>query len=196
MDEINLNLTEKSPTGAEIREIALRIRELREACGYSVAETAKWLGIDESVYSDYENSGDDIPISVIYQLAGKFGVDFTEIITGINAKLDTYHYVAKGQGKSVDRHPGYTFFDLAHRYSHKIMQPLLVVLQPDGKKPEFVTHSGQEFNLVLEGGMVLYFDNKEIILNEGDSVYFNPKHPHGQRCLGDKETKFLTVITN
>ena len=180
----------------EIREIAARIRELREICGYSQEEIAKELNIDLELYKSYEECGMNIPISVIYQLAGKFGVDFTEIITGTNAKLDTYHVVSKGKGKAIDRYPGYSFWDLAYRYSHKIMQPLLVTLEPTDKKPDFITHTGQEFNMVLEGEMVLYFDDKEIILQEGDSVYFNPTHPHGQRALGNRQTKFLTVITN
>ena len=38
-----------------------------------------------------------------------------------------------------------------------------------------------------------YYD-KEIILNQGDSIYFNPTHRHGQRCVGDQKAKFITVI--
>ena len=180
----------------EIKEIASRIRELREICGYTQEEIAKELKIDLQLYKSYEACGMNIPISVIYQLAGKFGVDFTEILTGVNAKLDTYHVVSKGKGQAIDRYPGYSFLDLAYRYSHKIMQPLLVTLEPADKAPELISHTGQEFNLVLEGEMILYFDNKEIVLKEGDSVYFNPTHPHGQRAAGSSETRFLTVITN
>ena len=180
----------------EIKAIASRIRELREVCGYTQAELAGQLNIDLETYKAYEENGNDIPISVIYQICGLFKVDFTEIITGTNAKLDTFHLVKKGEGQSIDRYPGYSFYDLAFRYSHKIMQPLLVVLKPSDKKPHLITHTGQEYNMVLEGSMILYFDGKEITLNEGDSIYFNPKHPHGQQCIGGKETKFLTVITN
>lgn len=180
--------------GKEINEIASRIRELREVCGYTAQQLANELNIDEKVYEDYENNGLNIPISVIYQIATKFGVDFTEIITGVGAKLDTYHVVKKGDGKSIDRYPGYRFEDLAFRYAHKIMQPLLVTLDPSDKPAALVSHTGQEFNLVMEGTIALVFENKEIILEEGDSVYFNPTKLHGQRCVGDKKAIFLTVI--
>lgn len=178
----------------EINEIASRIRELREACGYTAKQLAEELNIDVNVYEEYENNGDNIPISVIYQIATKFGVDFTEIITGVRAKLDTYHVVKRGNGRSINRYPGYRFEDLAFRYAHKIMQPLLVTLDPSDKPADLVSHAGQEFNLVLEGSIALVFDNKEIILSEGDSVYFNPTHLHGQKCVGDKKARFLTVI--
>ena len=42
--------------------------------------------------------------------------------------------------------------------------------------------------------MILTFGEREIELNAGDSVYFNPMYLHGQRCNGDVPTKFLTFI--
>ncbi len=74
------------------------------------------------------------------------------------------------------------------------MQPLLVTLDPSDKPADLVAHSGQEFNLVLEGSIVVVFDGKELILNEGDSIYFNPTYPHGQKCYGDQKARFLTMI--
>lgn len=178
----------------ELNEIAARIRELREVCGYTQEDLAKELGIDIRVYQEYEVDGANIPISVIYEIANKCGVDFTEIITGVAAKLDTYHIVKKGEGRSVSRYPGYRFEDLAFRYSHKIMQPLLVTLDPSDEPAALVSHAGQEFNLVLEGTVALMFDNRELILNAGDCIYFNPTHIHGQKCVGDTKARFLTVI--
>lgn len=178
------------------QEIAARIRELREDCGYTQEQLAQELNLDPKTYANYEQEGANIPISVIYSIAGKFGVDFTEIITGTNAKLDTYHVVKRGEGLSIDRYPGYSFQDLAFRYSHKVMQPLLVTIEPSDETPTLITHSGQEFNLVLEGSVMVLFGDKQITLNEGDTIYFNPLFPHGQKCIGDKTARFLTVITN
>ncbi len=177
----------------EINEIAQRIKELREVCGYSAEELAKELGVDVKEYEKYEETG-DIPISTIYHIANKFNVDFTEIVTGVRAKLDTYHLIRKGNGKDVSRFPGYRYEDLAFRYSHKIMQPLLVTLEPSDEPAALVTHSGQEFNMVLEGTIILTFDDTEIELSAGDCIYFNPTYPHGQKCAGDTAAKFLTVI--
>ena len=38
------------------------------------------------------------------------------------------------------------------------------------------------------------WEDKEFELNAGDSIYFNPEHPHGQRCGGDVPAKFVTII--
>ena len=178
----------------EINEIGSRIRELREACDYSAEQLAQELGISVEVYNAYERDGKDVPISTIYEIANKFNVDFNEIITGVPAKLDTYHVVRRGKGRSISRHPGYRFKDLAFRYSHKVMQPLLVTLDPSDTPADQFSHSGQEFNLVLKGTVAVVVGGKEFILNEGDSIYFNPELPHGQRCAGDGKARFLTVI--
>lgn len=178
----------------ELKEIGLRIQGLREACDMTPEEMARDLDVSVEEYLRWEETGADVPISAIYHMAHEFGVDLTEILTGTAAKLDTYHVVRRGQGKEVDRYPGYHYDDMAWRYSNKIMQPLVVVLDPTDEPAKLVTHQGQEFNFVIEGSIVVTFDDKEIVLNEWDSIYFNPTHPHGQRCHGDKTAKFITII--
>lgn len=179
---------------SEINEIAQRLKGLREVCGYTIEELCDELGFDVETYTKYEEVGDDIPISAIYAVANKFGVDFAEIVTGRSARLNTYQVVRKGCGEDIKRYPGYAFEDLAFRYSGKIMQPLLVTLDPSDEPAALVSHSGQEFNMVLEGQIELVFGEQTIVLNKGDSIYFDPNYVHGQRCKGDEKAVFLTVI--
>ena len=178
----------------EIKEIAFRIRELRDICGFEVEEIAKELNIDPEVYKEYESNGKDIPISVIYHLAKLFCVDFSELVTGVSAKLTTYQVVRAGEGLVSDRYPGYVFRDLAYRFSKKMMQPFVVTIDPSDKPADLVTHGGEEFNLVLEGTVLLTFADQEIELHKGDSIYFNPSYPHGQKCASDVPAVFLTMI--
>ncbi len=177
-----------------ISEIAARLRELREVSDYTIEQLATELNISPQAYKSYEENGGDIPISVIFEIANKFGVDFNEIVSGVPAKLDSYHIVRRGHGKEVNRNPEYHYEDLAFKYFGKIMQPLLVTLEPSDKPAQLITHTGQEFNMVLEGVVVISIGDKEFTLTAGDSVYFNPTKPHGQRCGGNEKARFLTVI--
>lgn len=178
----------------QIKELTARIRELREVCGYTAEQLAGELDITPELYHSYETQGLNIPINIIFQIANKFGVDFNELLSGESGRLDSYQVVRAGKGLDAQRYPGYHFKDLAYRYGHKVMQPLLVTLDPAEETAELVSHSGQEFNLVLEGSICLTFDRQRLILRQGDSVYFNPHHPHGQSCVGDAPATFLTVI--
>jgi transcriptional regulator with XRE-family HTH domain len=172
-----------------------RIRELREIFDLTEEEMARETGVDTKKYIEYETSGENIPISVLYHISQKFGVDLSEILTGEPARISTMQICRRGKGKTIDRYPGYIFESLAPRFTQKIMEPLLVTLVPGEPEAALVTHEGQEFNLVLEGTIVITYDDKEYILNAGDATYFDPTHPHGQKAIGQDKARFLTVIT-
>ena len=178
----------------EMREIGERIQGLREACDVSVEEMAEEMGVSVDTYRAWEETGADVPISAIYHMAKEFGVEFTEILTGTSAKLHSYQVVRAGEGKEVDRYPGYHYDDLAWRYGGKIMQPLEVVLDPSDEPAKLVQHTGQEFNIVLEGTVIITIEDEEFALNAGDSIYFNPQLMHGQRCGSSIPAKFITII--
>ena len=55
-------------------------------------------------------------------------------------------------------------------------------------------YSGQEFDYVLEGTLEILIGNKELILNPGDSIYFDAQQKHCMRALGGKSVKFLCVV--
>ena len=178
----------------EIKMIAARIRELREISGCSAEDLADELGIPVETYRGYEENGVNIPISALYHIANKFHVDLTEILTGTTARLSTYALVRRGQGADTDRYPGYSFQDLGFRFRDKVMEPLLVTCEPETGEPKLVSHSGQEFNFVLSGRIEFLFEEKRIVLEPGDAVYFDPTHPHGQRAYGNETARFLTMI--
>lgn len=178
----------------DFKQIGQRIQWLRESCDVSREELAGELGVPVEEYIRYEETGANVPISAVYHIASKFGVDYTEIMTGGEARLDTYQVVKSGQGRDIDRYPGYRFQDLAWRFHDKIMQPLLVTLDPSDEPAALVQHPGQEFNMVLEGAITLTFENKEILLETGDCVYFNPALPHGQKCASSVPATFVTII--
>ena len=178
----------------ELRQVAARIRELREISDYTVDEVAKEAGIDPALYQSYEDSGEDIPISTLYRLANLYHVSMAELLTGSSPHIDTYTVVPAGQGVKIDRYPGYNFQGLAYNFKNKIMEPMVVTVDPCDGDPELVHHRGQEMNLVLEGEIEVIFDDKRLRLQPGDSIYFDPTHPHGQKALGGKPARFLTVI--
>ena len=175
--------------------VSERIRELREIFGLSVEEMAKETNVETERYIEYETSGENIPISVLYHISQKFGVDLSEILTGEPARISTLQVCRRGKGQILNRYPGYMFESLAPRFTNKIMEPLLVTLIPGEPEAALVTHGGQEFNLVLEGIIVITYGDKEYVLNTGDAVYFDPREPHGQKAIGKEKARFLTVIT-
>jgi len=176
-------------------QIADRIRELREISDMSVDVLSQKLNIPKDTYLQYENGETGVPISTLYEIAGILDVELTELLTGSTPRLQSYCYVKKGEAPYIERYKGYKFQSLSYGFKNKRIEPLLVTIEPEeNKKMELVTHSGQEFNYVLEGQIKVIFGGTEIIMSEGDSIYFDPTMPHGQTAVDGKPGKFITVI--
>jgi quercetin dioxygenase-like cupin family protein len=177
----------------ELAQIPSRIKELREILEIPVNEMAEELSISEEKYLSYENGELDIPISALYAIAAKLGTDFTVLLTGESPRMNTQTVVRKGNGVKVDRYEGYSFVSLASNYIGRVMEPMLVTIEPSDKEPAPVMHGGQEFNYVVSGKVKITVGQREHILEAGDSIYFDPRVPHGQSAI-DGTATFLTVI--
>lgn len=181
----------------QVKEIAVRMKALREINGVSLESLAKKLNIDAEVYAQYEEAVCDIPIGFLYEFAKYFNMDLTTILTGGEPKLQVYEVVRKGQGLSVNRRKQYEYRNLAYNFVRKNLEPFLVTVPAsDEDTPiQCSVHEGQEFNYVLEGRMIIKINQHEITLEEGDAIYFNAKCQHGMKALDGKEAKFLAIIT-
>lgn len=176
-------------------ETAARIRELRESSDASIENTAAMMGISPDTLRMYEEGKTDIPIGILYAAAGIFGVDLTDLMTGKSPNLSRYCVVRSGKGPEIERYPGYRFQSLAFDFQNRLFEPLLVTLNPEMNETIApVTHSGQEFNLVMSGKIRVIIGGSTIDLDTGDSIFFDPSIPHGQWALDHAPASFLTVI--
>ena len=177
----------------KLKQVTERIKYLRDILDFSQVEVAEKLGISTTLYNEYETGAKDIPISMMYGVAAIFGVDATEILTGEAPRMLDYTVTRKDSGIAIDRYVGYKFEALAHNYKNKNKEPMLVTIDVSDNPPELVSHSGQEFNYVLEGKIGVTIGKKTVMLEAGDCIYFDPRIPHGQFAV-DGTAKFLTVI--
>lgn len=176
-------------------QIADRIRELREISDISCDDLANKLGISIDSYMQYENAEIGVPISTLYEIAGILGVQLTELLTGSTPRLHSYCLVKNGEAPYIERYKGYKFQSLAYNFMNKKIEPLLVTIEPEeNKQMALVTHTGQEFNYVLEGRIKVILGGTEIEMSQGDSIYFDPTIPHGQTAIDGTPGKFLTII--
>lgn len=180
----------------DLMQIASRIKELREIHGVSMETLAREFAVDPALYRSYESGEADIPISILSRIANRFGVELTSLLTGEEPRLHTYCLTRKGEGVSVQRRKAYKYRSLAHNFVHKKAEPFLVTVEPgpDDAEVSYNSHPGQEFNYVLEGTLKVVLDGREIIMGEGDSLFFDANVNHGMQAVNGKTAKFLAVI--
>src|ERR1035437_1338680 len=157
----------------QIKQIAERLHGLRDALDLTTEVVASKCGVTLADYERYESGNHDIPMSFICDLAQTFGVETSALISGTDPHSLAYFVTRKGTGTSIERTKCYKYQSLAHGFRSAKAEPFEVTVEPCHQTMHLNTHAGQEFNLVLEGTMQLQIAGNELVLNEGDSIYFD-----------------------
>ena len=184
----------------KIKEIAKRIKELREIEGLSPEEMAVNTGVDVSEYLACENGESDLNFAFIYRCAIAFNVDVTDIIEGYSPKLKSYTVTRSGEGQRIEKAHGMTYYNLAYAFKNRIAEPLYVESdyseEAQNKDIELTTHAGQECDLVIEGHLKVKVGDHTVILGPGDSIYYDSSTPHGMIAVEGETCKFYAIVLN
>lgn len=180
----------------KIQQIAERLQGLRDALNLSEGDCANACGISENQYRSYESGQVDIPVSFLYKFSAVYTIELSTLLTGEAPRMRSYSITRKGTGPIVQRRKEYEYQALNESFIHKQAQPFIVTVDPELQEEIGwgYQHEGQEFNLVLKGKLMVQLSGKELVLNEGDSIWFNSALPHSMKALSGKKAKFLAMI--
>ncbi|MGN0642200.1 MAG: AMP-binding protein [Huintestinicola sp.] len=178
-----------------IREVAMRIRELREICHYTPEQMAEKT---ESTVEDYlalESGETDFGFTAIYKCAQAFGVSMKDLLEGSSPSLSEYTVTRSGEGLPIKRTEGFKYYNLASSFKDKVIEPFLVdIPYVDGDNKDLSQHAGQEMDIVLEGRLQVKIQDNIEVLNPGDSIYYNSTLPHALKALDGKPCKIYAMV--
>lgn len=188
----------KETAMTQVSEVASRIKGMREIMGWSVAEMAEKTEVTEEMYRAYEGGKIDLPFTFIHKCAVAFDIQMTELLEGRTAKLSSYTVTRKGKGQETAKEDGIEIRNLAPEFKDKLSEPYMVRYEYSPElqsRPIHLTkHSGQEFDLVLEGTLKVQVGEHTEILHEGDSIYYNSSTPHGMIAIDGRDCLFCAVV--
>jgi quercetin dioxygenase-like cupin family protein len=118
------------------------------------------------------------------------------LLTGEAPRMNIFTVTRRGKGINVERRVDYSYQNLAPNFSHKRAEPFLVTVEPKpAETPVSInSHPGQEFDYVLEGTLKITIHNHDIVLEPGDSIFYDSTYGHGMEALNGKTAKFLAII--
>ncbi len=182
----------------KIRDMARRIKELREIERLSVEDMAKKTGVTVAEYELCESGSSDLNFAFIYRCAGALNVDVTDIIEGQSPTLAGYTVTRRGEGQKIEKAHSMTYFNLASAFRNRIAEPLFVTAgyESDDKVIELTSHAGQECDIVISGKLKVQVGNHIEVLSEGDSIYYDSSKPHGMIAVGGKDCLFYAIVLN
>ena len=184
----------------KIKEMAGRIRELRELEGLTTEDMAKKTGVSVQEYVACESGESDLNFAFIYRCALALSVNVTDIIEGNSPKLTGFTVTRAGAGQKVSQAHGMTYYNLAYAFQNRIAEPLFVRSVYDEaaqqRDIELTTHAGQECDLIIEGNLMVQIGEHREVLGPGDSIYFDSDTPHGMIAVGGRDCVFYAIVLN
>ncbi len=182
----------------KIKEMAQRIRELRDIQGYSLEYMADKTGVSMEEYDRCEKGLSDLNFAFIYRCAAALGVNVTDIIEGYSPNLKSYILTRAGAGQQIAKAHGMIYHNLAYAFKNRIAEPLYVVSAYDeaaqSRDIELTTHAGQECDIVIEGNLMVQIGEHKEVLGPGDCIYYNSDTPHGMIAVNGKDCRFYAIV--
>lgn len=162
--------------------IGKRIKTIRKEQKLTISEVATNAGVSNGLISKIEN-GRTIPsLPVLLELINALKIDASSFFKGIeNSQSANYIHILKNQMQVIEKEIEAKGFSYQHIFSKSLstigFEAVILTIQPNSKREKIITDAW-EFKYIIKGSCTYIIDEDEIIVNEGDSIYFNGKTPH------------------
>ena len=181
-----------------MKEVAGRVRALREDLDITVQEMADATGRSVEEYMRQESGEQDLSFTFLYKCAAKLGVDVVELLTGESAHLSGYMLERANKGISVKRREGFEYLHKGGFLKNRLCEPFVVTspyVEEEQNKPIHLSyHKGQEFDYIISGHMRFAYENHVEELGPGDTLLYDSGRGHGMIAIGGEPCVFVAVV--
>lgn len=183
-----------------IKEVAGRIRALREDFDLTMQEMADATGRSVAEYAAQESGEQDLSFTFLYKCAKKLGVDVIELLTGETPHLKGYSLVRAGDGLSIKRRAGFEYLHKAPHLGNKLAEPFVVTapyLEEEQDKPIHLSyHRGMELDYIISGKLRFAYEENIEEVGPGDTLMYDSGRGHGMIAIGGEPCVFLAIVMN
>jgi len=178
-----------------------KVKTLRLLKRYTLRQVSGKTGLSIALLSQVENNAVSPPVATLLRIARALDVNIGYFFREEESK-ERAVVVRKDERRKVFRHmpaqhreSGYTYEALAYTKNSKHMEPFLVEFEPKKKEEvAFLNHRGEEFLFLFRGRLAFHYNQEEIVLEAGDSLYFEADMPHAFRALKGKKAQGVVVV--
>ncbi len=182
----------KSLTPAEVL-VGHRLRELRTRRGFSLRGLADRSGLNVNTLSLVENGKSSPSVSTLQQLAFALDVPISAFFE--SEPVDKHVVFTPADQRPLAAFGSTQMQNLGKDLAGNVVQPFVVTLKPGmGSGDQMIVHTGHEFVYCLSGSIRYQVEEKEYLLNTGDSLIFEAHLPHFWENKGTETTQILLVL--
>ncbi len=177
--------------------IGKRIKEIRKDNNKTLSEIASKSGVTSGLISRVEN-GRTIPsLPVFLKVIDSLGIEVTEFFSGMPHVNGANFIISRKEDNTLlekeDEAVGFTYnYIFGKQISSLGFETVLLEIKPNSKR-EKVSTDAYEFKYMLSGECHYVIGEEEVLLKEGDSIFFDGRIPHVPVNKGKSPSKMLVV---
>ena len=189
-----------------MKDLGENLRFIRLQKKMTLQELSQMSKVSKSQLSQIERNVSVPTVAKLQKIAEALDIKFSNLFPEnddssskadlVNSKENSKRIsvVRKGQRKKMVMPWGALYEMLCPDLQHKI--EFIYLHYPVGTAVEGqYTHEGEECGVVLEGRFKGTFGSMEVILEPGDSIYYDSTIPHCWEAVGDTEVRAIWAIT-
>ena len=178
---------------AVLQRIGAAIRAHRTAAGLSMRELAARAGMSQPFLSNLENARAMPSVATLYRLANALGTGPHEFLPSQSHPVVVVRH-GEGMRSPVDDTPGAPESTLVAGAPGRIVEAHTFDVGPDTAIGDWFEHDGEDFVMVVEGGLVVEFgDGRTVELSAGDTMWHVSELAHRWRTPADRGARVLLV---
>jgi len=168
-------------------ELGSKIRKLRQSQKMSIEQLSQKTGLSTGLISQIERNITGPSVESLWKIAKALNVSMHYFFNEYE-KDSPSPIVKKNERKKIQLPKSNVTYELL---SPDLIGRKIEFLQVEIKPGEcntdaLISHEGEECGLVLKGKLKVRWGDKEYILEEGDSIYFDSTVPHRYVNIGDE----------
>ena len=186
---------------AKILSIGDNLGDLRKKKKFSLEDLVAATGLDKNTLSQIENNIIVPPVAALMKLSKALNTHLAYFFQD-KAGTEKISVTRNNERVRIEKRPHHHKGEVNYRYEaletkkiNKHMEPFLVKFDVRTREEiPLQQHRGEEFLHLMEGKLEFFTKDETIILEEGDSIYFDSGVPHGYRGIGKESPKALVVV--
>lgn len=189
-----------------MKNLGENLRSIRLQKKMTLQELSQVAKVSKSQLSQIERNVSVPTVVKLQKITEALNVKLSNVLpengdSASDAHLDNNHensnrisVVRKGERKKMVMPWGAMYEMLCPDLQHKI--EFIYLHYPAGTTAkEQYTHEGEECGVILEGTFKGTFGDKEVVLEPGDSIYYDSTIPHYWETVGDTDVRAIWAIT-
>ncbi|MFT4803537.1 MAG: transcriptional regulator with XRE-family HTH domain [Psychroserpens sp.] len=162
--------------------IGKKIKEIRKASKKTISSVASDAGVSNGLISRIEN-GRTIPsLPVLLNIINALEVNVSDFFEGMSKASELGYIVSRSRENATiekeDEARGFSYkYIFGKQLSSIGFEAVLLEVQPNSQR-EKVETDAYEFKYMLSGECIYMIGENEVLLKEGDSLFFDGRIPH------------------